>query len=299
MELRETSPGKVEAELNFPQLPGLGFEAAQTTYNAPQLRVEQQPGLPGGIAVQAIREGDFLRGVVSWDSIQADFVWARRGEAAPRGVREQALPGPQKLHLLLPDDTLAQHPAVILLANPAVQAAAAQRATYLARHSIAAVVLPLPAQTPDSVAGRTAATVLVSLRRQPGIDSLKTGYWGRGGSALAVAAATGQQPVPAFAVLEGTPAATREAAQPYLVFGQRRVPVLALYAGLDTAAQVPASSRRLRTALGYRRGTQVRVFPQATPNFIRPGRIGSDGQWQWPQPAPGYWDGLLEWLRQR
>lgn len=299
LELREIRPGQLQAEISFPQLPGLEFEASRTTYRAPQLRLEQESGRPGAVTVQAVREGDFLRGVLSWDTIQADFVWARRGEAAPRGLREQVLPGPGSLRLLLPDDTLPQHPALVLLARPATRTAAAQRALYLARQGVATVVLPLPAATPDSVAGRTAAALLATLRHQPAVDTLKLGYWSRGADGLVVAAAAAQVPAPAFVVLEGAPAATRAAAQPYQVLARQRIPVLALYAGLDTAARPPASARQLRLALGNRRGTQVRILPQVTPDFLRPGTTGPDGQWQWPQPAAAYWPGLLEWLRQR
>ncbi|MET4105435.1 hypothetical protein [Hymenobacter sp. UYP22] len=298
MELREVSPGKLEAEIDFPQLPGLGFAATRTSYQAPQLRLEQASA-GGGIGIQAVREGDFLRGVLTWDSLQADFVWARRGEAAPRGFREQALGSAQRLRLLLPDDTLPQHPALVLLATPATAAAAAQRATYLARHGVAAVVVPLPASAPDSVAGMEGAAALAAVRRQAGIDSSKVGYWGRATGGLAVAAAARQQPSPAFAVLEGVPVITREDGRPYQVFNQQRIPVLGLYAALDTAAQVPVSARRLRTALGQRQGTYVRVFPGATSDFLLPGRSRPDGQWQWPQPAAGYWPGLVQWLQQQ
>ena len=300
MELREVSPGKLEAEIDIPQLPGLGFVATRTSYQAPQLRLEQhRAGVRAGITVQAVREGDFLRGVLSWDSLQADFVWARRGEAAPRGFREQVVAAGQRLRLLVPDDTLPRHPALVLLAGPATAAAAVQRATYLARHGVAAVVVPISAATPDSVAGLAGAVALAAVRRQAGVDSSKVGYWSRGTDGLAVVAATRRQPHPAFAVLEGAPVATREAVQPYDIFSQQRISVLALYAGLDTAAQVPVSVRRLRPVLGQRRGTQVRVFPGANPDFLQPGRTRPDGQWEWPQPAADYWPGLLQWLQQR
>ncbi|RSK51149.1 hypothetical protein [Hymenobacter rigui] len=278
-------------------MPELAFEPVQAFYKAPQLRLVQQA--EGGISVQAVREGDFLRGVLNWDSLQADFVWVRRGTAPARGFREQVLPGRKGLRLLLPDDTLTHHPALALVAFPATTAAATQRAMYLARHGVAALVVPTESTTPDSIAGATVSSALVALRRQTGVDSSKTGYWARGSSTRVVAAAAAREPRPAFVVLEGAGADTRAEAQPYTVFNQLRVPVLGLYAALDTTVQVRESARRLRTALGFRRGTQVRIVPQATPDFIQPGRTRPDGQWQWPQPAAGYWSGLVEWLRQR
>jgi hypothetical protein len=299
LELREIRPGQLQAEISFPQLPGLEFEAARTTYQAPQLRLEQESGQPGAVTVQAVREGDFLRGVLSWDTIPADFVWVRRGAAAAPGFREQALnvPGTGRLHLLFPDDTLARHAALLLLTSPATAAAARQRATYLARRGFVTVVVPTASA--DSVGAQRAAAVLRQVRRHPGIDSARVGYWGRGPVVATVVAAASVPPRPGFVVLEAAPAATRDEAKPYYALQQLRIPALAFYAGLDTTVQAAASARRLRAALGGRRGTQVRIIPQVTAEFSRPGYTRSDGQWQWPQPAPEYWDGLPAWLRQR
>ena len=299
LELRESASGQVQAELSFPQLPGLEFEAASARYHAPQLRLEQQAGQRQGVTVQAVREGDFLRGILSWDSVQAEFVWARRGAAAPRGFREQKVAGAGALRLLLPDDTLPRHPALLLLATTATADAAAQRAVYCARHGIASAVLTATAAVPDSVAGQQLATTLKLLRRQTAVDSGKVGYWGRGAATRVLALAALQPLRPNFVVLEGAVADTRADAQVYQVFNQYRIPVLGLYASLDTTMRVQESARRLRTALGYRRGTVVRVLPQATAAFIQPGRLRADGQWQWPQPADGYWQGLTQWLQQR
>ncbi|MBT2556316.1 hypothetical protein J7E24_00815 [Hymenobacter sp. ISL-91] len=299
LDLREVRPGQLTATLSFPQLPGLEFEAATASYQAPQLRLEEAPG---GIVVQAVREGDFLRGVLNWDSVRADFVWVRRGEVPAPGFRDTTLtvtvPGQpaQRLRLLLPDDTLPRHPALVLLASAADGSAAARRATHLARRGIAALLLP-PAAADSGAVLPVAA--LAALRRQVAIDSGRVGYWGRGPAAPRVAEAAGQQPQPGFAVLEAVAAATRAEAAPYQVFSRQRIPVLAYYAGLDTTVQAAASARRLRPALGYRRGTQVQVLAGVTPDFRRPGRTGPDGQWQWPQPATEYWNGLVEWLKAR
>lgn len=300
LELRERKPGQMQAEISFPQLPGLEFEAARTTYQAPQLRLEQEPGQPGAVTVQAVREGDFLRGVLSWKTVQADFVWVRRGPATAQGFREQGLnvPGAGRLQLLFPDDTLARHVALLLLAPPATATAARQRAVYLARRGFVTAVVSF-ASAADSVGAQRVAAVLRQVRQQPGVDSVRVGYWGRGPAVATVVAAASVLPRPGFVVLEAAPAATREEAKPYYVLPRLGIPVLAFYAGLDTTVQSAASARRLRAVLGRRRGTQVRIIPQVTADFIRPGYARPDGQWQWPQPAPDYWEGLPDWLRQR
>lgn len=303
LDLRETRPGQLRATLSFPQLPGLEFEAATASYQAPQLRLEEAPGQPGGIVVQAVREGDFLRGILSWDSVRADFVWVRRGEVPAPGFRDTtltvAVPGQpaQRLRLLLPDDTLPRHPALVLLASAADGPAATRRAAHLARRGIVALLLP-PVALADSGAAWPVAA-LAALRQQAAVDSGRVGYWGRGATAPRVAVAAGQVPQPGFAVLEAAAAATRAEAAAYQVFNQQRIPVLAYYAGLDTTVQAATSAKRLRPVLGYRRGTQVQVLAGVTANFRRPGRTGADGQWQWPQPAPEYWNGLVEWLKAR
>lgn len=301
LDLREVAPGKLQADVSFPQVPGLEFEAAGLKYREPQLQLEQGVG---GISLQAVREGDFLRGVLSWDSARTDFVWARRGEAAPRPFREQTLAvrsagGAQAAQLRLPDDTVAHHPALVLVAQPQTLAAAQTRAAYLARRGFVTLVVTAatPASPADSGAYHTTAVALSALRRQTAVDSGRVGCWVRGQLAPQVAAAASQPGSAAFVVMEAVPAATWEQAAAYLPLSRQRVPVLALYAGLDTTTDVRESARRLRTALGYRSGSQVRVYPQVGPEFVQRGRINPNGQWQWPKPAEGYWEGLVEWLQ--
>ncbi|UYZ62845.1 hypothetical protein [Hymenobacter weizhouensis] len=302
LDLRETQPGQLTATISFPQLPGLEIAATDVRYQEPQLRLAQEPGQAGGVSVQAIREGDFLRGAFAWDSIRTDFVWVRRGPAPELGFREQPLTlqlpgGAQTAALLIPDDTLTRHPAVAFL--PTGVAAARQRAVYLARRGFATLLLPGPVVAADSAAAHLTAAALAGLRQHPAVDSARVGVWVRGALAAQVATAAAQaQPAAAFVLLEGAPANTPAEAQPFQVLARRRVPVLGLYAGLDTTVRLRESSRRLRSAVGYRRHTQVRTFSRATADFLQPGHIGPNGQWQWPQPAPGYWEGLEAWLRQ-
>lgn len=303
LDLREVAPGKLQADVSFPQVPGLEFEATGLRYQEPQLQLEQGVG---GISLQAVREGDFLRGVLSWDSVRTDFVWARRGEAAPRPFQEQTLAlrsasSTQAAQLRIPDDTLARHPAVALLAQPRTLAAAQVRASYLARRGFVTLVVTVatPSEPADSGAYHATGIALSALRQHSAVDSGRVGCWVRGNLASQVAAAARAVKPAAFLVMEAAPAATREQAAAYLPLTRQRVPVLALYAGLDTTTDVRESARRLRATLGGRGGSQVRVYAQASPEFLLRGRISPNGQWQWPRPAEGYWEGLVEWLRQR
>ncbi|TGD81416.1 hypothetical protein [Hymenobacter wooponensis] len=296
LDLREATPGQLQGDISFPENPGLSFPAGQLRYKEPQLRLEQDPTQPGGISLQALREGDFLRGVLSWDSAQVDFVWVRRGEAAPRGYREQEVKlrdvglG-QSATLRLPEDTLLRHPAIVVLGVPAAQAARLTRQGF--------VTLTLPTTIPtDSGATAAVSAALTLLRTQSAVDSSKVGLWSRGpATPWAVAAAAQAQPQATFVVLEGAPARTADEAKAYQVLSQQRIPALGHYAALDTSLNIPDNYRRLRGVLGARRNGMVRTYPRATAAFIVPGRAATNGQWQWPTPAPGYWEGLTDWLR--
>ena len=306
LELREQPAGRLHATVRFPQVPGLEFDALTARYHAPQLYLEQpQPEQAGSLSIQAVREGDFLRGVVNWDSVRANFVWVRRGEAATPGYNEAvvsvaATEPAQKLRLLLPDDTVARHPALVLLAGPAATPAATRRAAYLARHGIVTMVVPVEvADPPDSSALRRPLAALAALRHHAAVDSGRVGYWAAGAAARQLVAAATQAPRPNFVVLEAVAATTRAEARPFQVLNQLGIPTLAYYAGLDTTVEATASARRLRPILGYRRGTRVQLIPQVTADFLKPARTAPNGQWQWPQPAPEYWTGLVEWLKER
>ncbi|SNR45832.1 hypothetical protein [Hymenobacter mucosus] len=308
LDLREVTPGQLQADVSFPTMPGLEFAAAQLRYQEPQLRIEQHAHANGGISIQAVREGDFLRGVLTWDSLRTDFVWVRRGDAASRGYREQSvrlgLPGySQPLAILFPDDTLAKHPAIALVPPLAATARATTQAARLARQGYVTVVVPVTAPSPvaagtDSVATQVASAALTLLRTQTGVDSSRVGIWGSGvaSSAVALAAAT-SQPQAAFVVLEAAPATTAAEARQYRVLGEQHLSTLGIYAALDTSVNVQESSRRLRTALGNKGAMQVRTIPQVSSTFVLPGRASEDGQWQWPRPAPNYWEGVLAWLK--
>ena len=311
LDVREPTPGQLQADLHFPDVAGLSFPVAKLRYKEPQLYFEQEPGQPGNITVSAIREGDFLRGMFTWDTIQTEFVWARRGQAAPRPYREQSarLPGvggagrPEAFaRFLIPQDTALRYPAVVLLPDAATVAAAATRANLLARHGFVVLLLPAPARpdTPDSVLVQRTSAALRTCRAEGSVDSSRVGVWVRGRQAPAVATAVAEaRPAVTFVILEGVPIASNTAAKPFQRLARQRIPLLGLYGTIDTTAQATESARRLRAAIGFRRGNAVRVYPKANRNLTIAGFTTSKGQWQWPQPAPGYADELLTWLRQQ
>ncbi|MBC6697082.1 hypothetical protein [Hymenobacter sp. BT190] len=301
LELRETIPGQLEADMRFPQDEGLSFPADDARYAAPQLLFEQT-GITGGMQVSAVREGDFLRGVFTLDSIRTDFVWVRRGKAQPRPYQLDTLQVPASrlaLLVLVPTDTLGRHPAIALFADDTHQGAARLRADQLARQGFVTTVVSVAAGTPaDSVALQAAAATLQALRRHSAVDALRVGMWARGAAALvAVPAATLAKPRAAFMVLENVPVTSADDARPLQQLAQRRVPVLGLYAAADTSLNVKDSARRLRNAVGYRRATQVRIFPKANAQFVLPGRTSADGKWTWPAAAPGYFTAIEDWLK--
>ncbi|QNH62850.1 hypothetical protein [Hymenobacter sediminicola] len=302
LDLREVSPGRLEADVRFAQNEGLSFPAENLRYTEPQLLLDSPAG---GSSISAIREGDFLRGVFRLDTIKADFVWVRRGKALPRAYQIKQLPasaaaqGLPSLTLLIPQDTLATHPAVALFAEPATQPAARLRAAQLAGQGFVTTVIALPhAQQPaDSAMLQSAVRVLRALRREPAVDTMRIGLWARGTTAAVVPAAVLAQPKAAFVVLENASITSLEEARPFQLLSRHRIPVLGLYAAADTSLNAKDSARRLRNAVGSRRGTQVRSFPNADTHFLLPGQGSADGKWTWPASAPGYLQSIADWLK--
>jgi dienelactone hydrolase len=302
LDLRESQPGQLEADLHFPEIEGLGFPAVNLSYTEPQLRFEEATQ-PGGMAVTALREGDFLRGVFTLDSAKVDFVWVRRGQPEPRSYQQKQLAAPpraggQALTLFVPNDTTKQHAAVALFTDAAHLSAVTGRASKLADHGfITTVVAVTPtASLPDSATLRTAAAVLLALRSAPRVDTTRIGLWAHKATAAAIVpAAVGSRA--AFVVLENVPVASAEDAKPFQLLARQRVPVLGLYAAADTSLNARESARRLRKAVGSRRGSLVRLFPQADANFRVPGGLNDDGKWTWPRPATGYIEAVREWRK--
>jgi len=304
LELREAAPGQLEADLRFPEEEGLSFPAENLSYTEPELRFDQGKQ-PGGISVSAVREGDFLRGVFQLDSIKADFVWVRRGKAQPRPYQTRPLKLPTgqsapALTLFVPQDTsTTRYPAVALFAEPATQPAAQLRADQLARQGFVTTVVALPpaSSSTDSAALRIAVAVVEALRQDAAVDTLRVGLWARGASAAVVPAATLVKPKADFVVLESVSITAAADAKPFQALNRQRVRFLGLYAAADTSLNAKESARRLRTAVGLRRGTQVRIFPKANAQFIVPGTLNAEGKWTWPKSAPGYLIAVDEWLK--
>ena len=311
LDVREPRPGQLQADLHFPDVAGISFPVAKLRYKEPQLYFEQEPGQPGNVTVSAIREGDFLRGLFTWDTIQTEFVWARRGQAAPRPYREQSARLPEMggagrpgafARFLIPQDTALRYPAVALLPDAATAGAAATRADLLARHGFVVLLVPPPTSpnTPDSVLIQRTNVALQTCRAEGSVDSSRIGVWVRGRQAQAVAIGAAEaRPVVAFVILEGVPVASSADAKPFQQLARQRIPMLGLYGTADTTVQAAESARRLRAAISFQRRNAVRVYPKANRNLTIAGVTTAQGQWQWPQPAPGYADELLTWLRQQ
>ncbi|RYU84424.1 alpha/beta hydrolase [Hymenobacter persicinus] len=202
LDLREIKPGQLQADLRFADLQGLGFPAENLTFKSPQLHFERQPGAVGNMAVDAIREGDFLRGFFSTDSVKADLLLVRRGKPDPRPYRTQTLQfrsGPLTFRgsLLIPDDTLSRHPAVVLLhaADAPRQRDLNAYADLLARQGFMTLVYDRrDASQPGSPAAQLLAedaqAAVQALRKNAAVDSARVGLWGirQGGNVAALAA---------------------------------------------------------------------------------------------------------------
>ena len=90
---------------------------------------------------------------------------------------------------------------------------------------------------------------------------------------------------------------------PALVLEQLKVPVLVIFGERDDRIPAAESAARIEEAL--RRGGNpdyaVKTFPGADHVIKLPAgpRADTGGRWDWPRPAPGYLDTMLDWtLRQ-
>jgi len=203
LDLREVKPGQLQADLRFPDLPGLGFPAENLSFRSPQLHFERQPGAAAGnTAVDAIREGDFLRGLFTTDSVKADLLLVRRGQPDPRPYRAQPVrfrSGTLTLSgtLLIPDDTIRRHAAVVLLPDTDAprQRDLSATADLLARQGFAALVYDRRDAGKPGTAGvqelaDDALAAVRAVKANAAVDSLRVGFWsvGQGSHAAALAA---------------------------------------------------------------------------------------------------------------
>ncbi|ALD20005.1 hypothetical protein AM218_00655 [Hymenobacter sp. DG25A] len=306
LDLREVAPGRLQAELSFPAVPGMEVPLNEVHYAEPQLQFEQQGGFPGHVTVNAIREGDFLRGAFLLDSLRAEFVWVRRGPAEPRQYQEQAvrlIAGSQRqvATLYLPEDTVSRHPVMVVLPDSATTAGGPARAAWLARKGVASLLLAPAAskiEPTDSSARQWVEAAFATLRTTPRIDTARVALWVRGTAAAQIIKTIARQR-PAAVILEAIPLASAAEAQPYKALTRQRIPALGLYAGADPAVDARQSARRLRNAIGYGRGNAVQVYPRANAYFLLPGSTNTAGLWSWPHFAPGYVQDVEQWLQQQ
>lgn len=209
LDLREPVPGQIQADFVLPEMDGLGFAGQNLLYRPPQLHFERTPGqASGNMVVEAVHEGNFLRGEFITDSLQAELLLVRRGQPEPRAYREEKMTfrsGPLSLAgtLLLPNDTLKRHPAVVLLHGSGTprQSDLLAYAVLLAKNGFAALVYDrrdakLPAAQPreyshDDLAA-DALAVVRGLKTRTAIDSNQVGLWGISQGAHVAALVAGQ-----------------------------------------------------------------------------------------------------------
>lgn len=207
LDLREVGPGKLQGEVQLADRQNLRLPAQQITYQHPRLTVQWATGETTDFTVSITREGDFLKGKFKADTVEVEVevevLLVRRGEAEPLPYREQPLrfaSGSSTLtgRLLVPDDTLAAHPAVVVLQNapqrttPSVQLLtellARQGFTVLIIAGQPSTAAPIP---PDSLATHVLAAAR-ALGHVAGVDSSRVGLAGSGSNATVLALAAGK-----------------------------------------------------------------------------------------------------------
>jgi dienelactone hydrolase len=230
--LREVQPGKLQGEVQLADHQNLSLPVQQITYQHPRLTVRWTTGTTTDFTINFTREGDFLKGKFTADSAEADILLVRRGEAEPLPYREQPIRfknGSNALAgtLLMPDDTLQVHPAVVMLQNAPQRSSLSMQilTDLLARRGVVVLLMagrPSTATTsgsPDSLATDVLAAAQ-ALRRVAGVDSTQIGLVGSGAGATALALAANKDDkknsVINFVVALGAPGssnAAREAEQ--------------------------------------------------------------------------------------
>ncbi|WP_084445860.1 hypothetical protein [Hymenobacter roseosalivarius] len=204
LDLREIKPGQLQGEVRLADRQGLSLPVQQITYQHPRLTVRWATGAASDFVINLTREGDFLKGKFTADSTEAEILMVRRGDAEPLPYLEQALPvriGGRMLPatVLMPDDTLRVHPAVVLLQNaPQRTPLAVQILTdLLARRGVVVMLVagrPATAAasvSPDSLAADVLAAAR-ALKRVAGVDTTQIGLVGSGSGATALALAAGK-----------------------------------------------------------------------------------------------------------
>ncbi|GAC1372023.1 MAG: hypothetical protein NVSMB30_12320 [Hymenobacter sp.] len=285
LDIRHPSPGHYEAELTVPGVPALSFVADTVLFGNNELRL-RRPARPGQ-ALSLVLDGDFWRGSLALDSTKSPLILVKRGAPTPSAYRVEEVPqGTGSAWLFTPSDTGTPGPALALFPDAETAPTAALWADALAREGIIVLVLPVadsvtaPAETPRL------QRALRLLRGTAGADTANVGAWAAGwrAAALAEAVSGAGRPRTAFLIAQNAEidAAARTA---FRELRQRKLPVLGLYSG--SAAQRAGA---LRSALGGRRGTTVRVYRATGPDLLVPGGLS-------PHFGPGLPADVVEWLR--
>ncbi|MDO7847778.1 hypothetical protein Q5H92_15540 [Hymenobacter sp. M29] len=288
LDIRHPSPGHYEAELTAPTAPGLSFVADTVFFGNNQLRLVR-PARPGQ-TLRLTSEGDFWRGTLGMDSVQATTVLLKRGNPTPSTYHVEEVPQANGSGWLFgPADVGTLGPALALLPDSATAAAAPLWADALAREGTIVLLLPMAAApTPETEMPRLRAALRL-LRSTPGADTANVGAWaaGRRAAALAQAVAAPNGSRASYLIMQNasidpaTRAALRE-------LRNRKLSVLGLYGGLGTGAQAAA----LRNALGGRRGAVVRSYRTGGADLLVPGGLS-------PRLGPGLPADVVEWMRSR
>jgi hypothetical protein len=278
LDIRHPSPGHYEAELTVAGASNLNFVADTILFANNQLRL-RRPGRPGQVLSIGL-EGDFWRGTLALDEVQAEVLLVKRGEPTPSTYRIEELPQAQgAAWLYAPADTQTPGAALALLPDSATVAAAPLWADALAREGFIVLVLPVA----DSTTGLPQAQRL--LRATPGADTAAIGVWAAGQRAAALAQELAAGGRTAFFIAQNVPVSPASRTV-FRALQQRRLPVLGLYGG----PAAPADAGRLRAALGGRRRSTVHSYRDVAPDLRVPGGFG-------PHFGPGLPEEVVEWLR--
>ena len=284
LELRYPRPGHYDAEVIAADLPALSFVADTVEFQSPDLHLVR-PGRPGQ-GLTLARDGDFWRGTLALDSVQATVLLLRRGASSPTVYRVEEVPwasGPA--WLFAPADVGTASAALALLPDSATSMAGAVWADALARAGLTVLLLPAA----DTASPTTTMTLLSAtrhlLRNTPGTDSTNLGIWAAGAraDAVAVALAADDGSKTAFFIAQNAPLAGGSRLA-FRTLAHRKLPVLGLYGGSGNRAAVAG----LRGTL---RGRSVRDYRAAGADLLVPGSVVRTF-------APGLPDEVVKWLPQ-
>ncbi|WP_133271620.1 alpha/beta hydrolase family protein [Hymenobacter radiodurans] len=226
LDLREVKPGQLQGEVRLADRQNLSLPAQQITYQHPRLTVRWATGVSSDFTINLTREGDFLKGKFSADSTAAEILMVRRGDAEPlpyfqKPVRVNSGSKMLPATVLIPDDTLQVHPAVVLLQNAPQHTPLAMHmlTDLLARRGVVVMLITgrsaaATDSSPDSLAADVVAAAR-TLKRVAGVDTTQIGLVGSGAGATALAMAARQDEkensLIKYVVALGTPGTSKAA----------------------------------------------------------------------------------------